>query len=93
MDANQQSTDESHNPIHVFAGVKWAIASGVFALGGLSQAVFGWAGNSLYMRAVYPILGLLMAGVLGLFAYVSLNQPALRRKDAEAKARKAAQEK
>jgi hypothetical protein len=89
----RQPNDDSHNPLHVFAGVKWAIFSGVFALGGLSQAVFGWAGDSLYMRVVYPILALLAAGVLGLFAYVSLNQPALRRKEAEAKARKMAQEK
>ena len=87
-----EMTDDSHKPADIFTGVKFALVAVACALAGLSQAVFGWAGNSMYLRVVYPFLALLAAGAVGLFAYALLNQPALRRKEAEAKARKAAQE-
>ena len=78
--------DESHNPAHIFTGVKFSLVSAVLIVGGAVQAATGLLGDSTYMRIVYPLLAAIVAIPFGLFAYAMFNQPKLRQKELDAKA-------
>ena len=79
-------TDDSHNPAHIFSGLKFTLITLVLLGGGTYQAATGWLGDSFYMRFVYPLLAAFLSIPFGLFAYAMFNQPKLRRQEEEKEA-------
>jgi hypothetical protein len=58
-----------------YFGFRFLLAGPVLIAIGISQAVFGWIGNSTYQRAIYPILCCIMGSFCLWYWYQTFYKP------------------